>query len=74
MATRTSTCPTCNAQTTILVCDNCHNDIPADTAPAMSGRVWDADKQAYLPVVLCTTCADLSISIRAVATANTSGS
>lgn len=70
MANRTETCPTCNAQTTITMCDNCHNDIPADTTPAVSGRVWDPDGQRYLPVTLCGDCADLPLTVRSVAIAS----
>lgn len=71
MATRINTCPTCGSQTTITMCDNCGNDIPTNTDPDVSGRVWDPNSQNYLPIVLCNACADLSLDIRAVATGST---
>lgn len=68
MATRYATCPTCQTQSSISVCDNCKTDIPAGTAPTVSARVWDNNLGGFLSVDLCETCAGQDVNLVALVT------
>ncbi|RIH58674.1 hypothetical protein D3C59_33575 [Streptomyces sp. SHP22-7] len=71
MATRYDTCPTCSTQTGVNVCDNCQQDIPVGTTPAVSGRVWNPNIEGYVGVDLCETCTAQDVNLLAVVTAPT---
>lgn len=68
MATRYDTCPTCQTQSSVSVCDNCKTDIPTGETPAVSGRVWDATLGGFLSVDLCKVCADTPVNLVALIT------
>jgi len=68
MGTRYDTCPTCQNQTGVSVCDNCKTDIPAGQTPAMSGRVWDPNLEGFVSVDLCATCTGQNVNLVAVVT------
>ncbi|KPC73468.1 hypothetical protein ADL27_52085 [Streptomyces sp. NRRL F-6602] len=71
MSTRYDTCPTCNSQTSTMVCNNCKQDFGQNVAPAVSGRVWNPQIQGYVAVDLCETCTALDVNLLDIILADT---
>ena len=68
MATRYDPCPTCSTQISTNYCDNCKQDMPQGSSPAVTGRVWNPDIQGYVAVDLCATCTGQDVNLLAVVT------